>query len=153
MSGHQLRNNMADNVLAPLDPEATTPVVDRSDPVAQDAEMSAAAPTENGVESEPVEAKEEEAPEDPTESVLDKYWVAVQSNPLDFTSATYLVEVAAKEASLVKKAYLIFLTVSQGTIDQIRAAYNHFLTEFPLCYGYWKKVLVSIFEFRAFIFV
>ena len=29
--------------------------------------------------------------------------------------------------------------VVQGDIAQLRAVYDGFLAEYPLCYGYWKK--------------
>ena len=28
---------------------------------------------------------------------------------------------------------------AQGDVAQLRAVYNGFLAEYPLCYGYWKK--------------
>ncbi|KAF5459420.1 hypothetical protein F2P56_023368 [Juglans regia] len=55
----------------------------------------------------------------------DRLWNIVRANALDFNAWTSLIEETEK--------------VAQENILKIRKAYDAFLAEFPLCYGYWKK--------------
>ncbi|XP_028396326.1 pre-mRNA-processing factor 39-like isoform X2 [Dendronephthya gigantea] len=52
-----------------------------------------------------------------------KYWNAVNENPQDFTSWTYLLQYVEQE----------------NKIDSARKAFESFLSRYPFCYGYWKK--------------
>ncbi|KAH3847692.1 pre-mRNA-processing factor 39-like [Dreissena polymorpha] len=54
---------------------------------------------------------------------LEKYWKPVKSNPNDFTGWTYLLQYVEQE----------------DDIDNAREAYEEFLSNYPYCYGYWKK--------------
>ncbi|XP_041006902.1 pre-mRNA-processing factor 39-like isoform X8 [Juglans microcarpa x Juglans regia] len=55
----------------------------------------------------------------------DRLWNIVRANALDFNAWTSLIEETEK--------------VAQENILKIRKAYDAFVAEFPLCYGYWKK--------------
>ncbi|KAM7268459.1 hypothetical protein ACFE04_010625 [Oxalis oulophora] len=55
----------------------------------------------------------------------DRLWSIVRANSLDFNAWTTLIEETEK--------------VAEDNIEKIRKAYDAFLVEFPLCYGYWKK--------------
>ncbi|XP_022874562.1 pre-mRNA-processing factor 39-like isoform X2 [Olea europaea var. sylvestris] len=54
-----------------------------------------------------------------------RLWSIVTANSLDFNAWTSLVEETER--------------VSEASILKIRKVYDAFLSEFPLCYGYWKK--------------
>jgi len=51
------------------------------------------------------------------------FWKAVEENPNDFASWTYLLQVVEKN----------------GKLKQIQKAFFSFLQLYPYCYGYWKK--------------
>ncbi|CAA7390579.1 unnamed protein product [Spirodela intermedia] len=53
----------------------------------------------------------------------DRLWSIVRANSLDFNAWTALIQETEKENNILK----------------IRGVYDAFLSEFPLCYGYWKK--------------
>eukprot|EP01025_Chloroclados_australasicus_P022835 TRINITY_DN2337_c0_g4_i1.p1 TRINITY_DN2337_c0_g4~~TRINITY_DN2337_c0_g4_i1.p1 ORF type:complete len:689 (-),score=100.22 TRINITY_DN2337_c0_g4_i1:257-2323(-) len=53
----------------------------------------------------------------------EQYWKAVQQDPEDFTMWTNLLTTAEQ--------------LDDG--DKVRQAFDAFLIEYPLCYGYWKK--------------
>ncbi|KAL4588018.1 hypothetical protein LXL04_000896 [Taraxacum kok-saghyz] len=55
----------------------------------------------------------------------ERLWSIVNTNSLDFTAWTSLIEETEK--------------TSENNILKIRKVYDTFLAEFPLCYGYWKK--------------
>jgi len=55
----------------------------------------------------------------------DRLWSIVRTNSLDFNAWTALIDETER--------------VWQDNIVNIRKAYDSFLAEFPLCYGYWKK--------------
>ncbi|KAL6505253.1 hypothetical protein OROGR_025070 [Orobanche gracilis] len=55
----------------------------------------------------------------------ERLWSIVTTNSLDFDAWTALIEETER--------------ISEGNILKIRKVYSTFLTEFPLCYGYWKK--------------
>ncbi|KAL6564512.1 hypothetical protein OROMI_015962 [Orobanche minor] len=55
----------------------------------------------------------------------ERLWSIVMTNSLDFDAWTALIEETER--------------ISLGNILKIRKVYDTFLTEFPLCYGYWKK--------------
>ncbi|KAL7601288.1 hypothetical protein Lser_V15G27060 [Lactuca serriola] len=55
----------------------------------------------------------------------ERLWSIVNTNSLDFTAWTALIEETEKTA--------------EDNILKIRKVYDTFLAEFPLCYGYWKK--------------
>ncbi|KAI3526560.1 hypothetical protein L1887_05817 [Cichorium endivia] len=55
----------------------------------------------------------------------ERLWSIVNTNSLDFTAWTALIEETEKTA--------------ENNILKIRKVYDTFLAEFPLCYGYWKK--------------
>eukprot|EP01125_Pyxidicula_operculata_P020564 TRINITY_DN7620_c0_g1_i3.p1 TRINITY_DN7620_c0_g1~~TRINITY_DN7620_c0_g1_i3.p1 ORF type:complete len:640 (-),score=131.51 TRINITY_DN7620_c0_g1_i3:226-2115(-) len=61
--------------------------------------------------------------EAPPEKELDKVWKKIESGTPDWATWTKLLS----------------LTDNEETIEVIRKAYDTFLTEFPLCYVYWKK--------------
>jgi len=54
---------------------------------------------------------------------FEKVWKVIESSTADWATWTKLLSLADNEES----------------IDEIRKAYNTFLSEFPLCYVYWKK--------------
>ncbi|AQL08879.1 Tetratricopeptide repeat (TPR)-like superfamily protein [Zea mays] len=54
-----------------------------------------------------------------------RLWSVVTANCLDFNAWTTLIEETEKNA--------------ENDILKIRKVYDSFLTEFPLCFGYWKK--------------
>ncbi|KAL9239066.1 hypothetical protein vseg_013420 [Gypsophila vaccaria] len=54
-----------------------------------------------------------------------RLWNIVKANSSDFNAWTQLIEETEK--------------MSQDNILKIRKVYDAFLSEFPLCYGYWKK--------------
>ena len=51
------------------------------------------------------------------------FWKAVEENPGDFASWTYLLQVVEKN----------------GKLKQTKKAFSQFLSLYPYCYGYWKK--------------
>ncbi|MQL81326.1 hypothetical protein Taro_013792, partial [Colocasia esculenta] len=53
----------------------------------------------------------------------DRLWSIVRANSLDFNAWTALIQESEKE----------------NNIQKVRKVYDAFLSEFPLCYGYWKK--------------
>ncbi|CAK9216808.1 unnamed protein product [Sphagnum troendelagicum] len=63
----------------------------------------------------------EEMPVPTTEE--DRLWAIVKENAADFNAWTALIQETEKLDNILK----------------IQAAYDTFLAEFPLCYGYWKK--------------
>ncbi|XP_053553821.1 LOW QUALITY PROTEIN: pre-mRNA-processing factor 39 [Bombina bombina] len=52
-----------------------------------------------------------------------KYWKAVEDNPEEFNTWTYLLQYVEQE----------------NNICAARKAFDAFLTRYPYCYGYWKK--------------
>ncbi|KAL3359049.1 hypothetical protein AABB24_015891 [Solanum stoloniferum] len=90
-------------------------------------DIAAAGISENGIASDVHGSSNMHRPEDglalsPEEERL---WSIVRTNSLDFNAWTALIEETEK--------------MSEGNILKIRKAYDAFLAEFPLCYGYWKK--------------
>ncbi|GIL55195.1 hypothetical protein Vafri_10769 [Volvox africanus] len=63
------------------------------------------------------------APPNPDLETYNQRWQTVQADPQDFASWTSLLTIADR----------------LDDIEKIRAAYDAFLAEYPLCYGYWKK--------------
>eukprot|EP01126_Amoeba_proteus_P038736 TRINITY_DN4051_c0_g1_i25.p1 TRINITY_DN4051_c0_g1~~TRINITY_DN4051_c0_g1_i25.p1 ORF type:complete len:648 (-),score=93.68 TRINITY_DN4051_c0_g1_i25:774-2717(-) len=62
--------------------------------------------------------------EEPRETELEKMWKIIEGNAnVEFSSWTKLLSCADNEKS----------------IEEIRKAYDRFLSEYPLCYVYWKK--------------
>ncbi|XP_043553236.1 pre-mRNA-processing factor 39 isoform X2 [Chiloscyllium plagiosum] len=57
----------------------------------------------------------------PTE--YEKFWKVVEDNPQDFTGWTYLLQYVEQENHILAA----------------RKAFDHFLSHYPYCYGYWKK--------------
>ncbi|KAF2072928.1 hypothetical protein CYY_005750 [Polysphondylium violaceum] len=64
---------------------------------------------------------------EPTSSEEEKYCKLVQSNPQAFNDWTSLISIVEKRP------------VDDGTINNLRSVYNDFLSEFPLCFLYWKR--------------
>eukprot|EP00898_Chlorokybus_atmophyticus_P005951 jgi/Chlat1/6357/Chrsp44S05821 len=61
---------------------------------------------------------------EPTQlSEYDQYWNVVKANPADFNTWTQLIAVAERT----------------GELEKIRAVFDAFFVDYPLCYGYWKK--------------
>ncbi|XP_004247135.1 pre-mRNA-processing factor 39-1 isoform X2 [Solanum lycopersicum] len=90
-------------------------------------DIAAAGIAENGIAADVHGSSNMHQPEDglalsPEEERL---WSIVRTNSLDFNAWTALIEETEK--------------MSEGNILKIRKAYDAFLAEFPLCYGYWKK--------------
>ncbi|KAJ8308137.1 hypothetical protein KUTeg_013011 [Tegillarca granosa] len=73
----------------------------------------------------PVDTQEnkDEGQEDPVNTELEKYWKAVRETPSDFTGWTYLLQFVEQE----------------NKIEAAREAYDAFFSNYPYCYGYWKK--------------
>ncbi|XP_078090297.1 pre-mRNA-processing factor 39 isoform X2 [Mustelus asterias] len=69
---------------------------------------------------ENVELNDSEIPF-PTE--YEKFWKVVEDNPQDFTGWTYLLQYVEQENHILAA----------------RKAFDHFLSHYPYCYGYWKK--------------
>ncbi|KAG9481178.1 hypothetical protein GDO78_010435 [Eleutherodactylus coqui] len=112
-------------------------------PVTQDLEKKAEAPVEPNKDILEVTAMEqspeqeaanevEEAAEPPEKAVepepplpaeFDKYWKAVEANPEEFTTWTYLLHYIEQE----------------NHIQASRRVFDMFLARYPYCYGYWKK--------------
>eukprot|EP00877_Chromochloris_zofingiensis_P003202 jgi/Chrzof1/12883/Cz07g10240.t1 len=59
----------------------------------------------------------------PLEDKYNEHWSVVQEKPQDFNTWTALLSTADKLDDL----------------DKVRVAFDTFLSEYPLCYGYWKK--------------
>lgn len=72
--------------------------------------------------AEPPEKVEVE-PEPPLPPEFDKYWKAVEANPEEFTTWTYLLHYIEQE----------------NHIYAARRVFDMFLARYPYCYGYWKK--------------
>ncbi|KAG5586973.1 hypothetical protein H5410_047407 [Solanum commersonii] len=90
-------------------------------------DIATAGIAENGIAADVHGSSNMHRPEDglalsPEEERL---WSIVRTNSLDFNAWTALIEETEK--------------MSEGNILKIRKAYDAFLAEFPLCYGYWKK--------------
>ncbi|XP_056402919.1 pre-mRNA-processing factor 39 isoform X2 [Hyla sarda] len=79
-------------------------------------------PNEVEEAAEPPEKAEPE-PEPPLPPEFDKYWKAVEANPEDFTTWTYLLHYVEQE----------------NHIYASRRVFDMFLARYPYCYGYWKK--------------
>ena len=91
-------------------------------------------------------------PVSPEELEFKKHGSAVESNPLDFNSWIYLLQTADKVRIMAARAtnnvcfcmlfavIVLRLCTSQLSIDHVRRSYEAFFEEFPLCYGFWKKV-------------
>ncbi|XP_077319687.1 pre-mRNA-processing factor 39 isoform X1 [Lithobates pipiens] len=62
-------------------------------------------------------------PEPPLPPEFDKYWKAVEANPEEFTTWTYLLHYIEQE----------------NHIYAARRVFDMFLAHYPYCYGYWKK--------------
>ncbi|KXZ54454.1 hypothetical protein GPECTOR_4g1005 [Gonium pectorale] len=72
------------------------------------------------------EGAKEAAPPAPPNPDLEAYaqrWATVQADPQDFNTWTSLLTIAER----------------LDDMEKVRAAYDAFLAEYPLCYGYWKK--------------
>lgn len=88
--------------------------------------------------------------EEETVTELDTHWKAVNENPRDFTSWTYLLDYVEKGVSdficphyksIMYCCYLtLILSLFQDDIDNARKAFDQFLSRYPYCYGYWKKL-------------
>ncbi len=59
--------------------------------------------------------------------LLQRYWQFVRENPRDFNGWCYLVQHAET------------LEGSPGGLDEVREAYNAFLSLFPYCFAYWQR--------------
>ncbi|XP_018426020.1 PREDICTED: pre-mRNA-processing factor 39 isoform X2 [Nanorana parkeri] len=75
-----------------------------------------------GVE-EAAEPPPKTEPEPPLPPEFDKYWKAVEANPEEFTTWTYLLHYIEQE----------------NHIYAARRVFDMFLAHYPYCYGYWKK--------------
>ncbi|XP_069772450.1 pre-mRNA-processing factor 39 isoform X3 [Narcine bancroftii] len=53
----------------------------------------------------------------------EKFWKVIEDNPQDFTGWTYLLQYVEQENHILAA----------------RKAFDHFLSRYPYCYGYWKK--------------
>ncbi|XP_078262844.1 pre-mRNA-processing factor 39 isoform X2 [Rhinoraja longicauda] len=53
----------------------------------------------------------------------EKFWKVIEDNPQDFTGWTYLLQYVEQENHILAA----------------RRAFDHFLSHYPYCYGYWKK--------------
>ncbi|CAJ0946927.1 unnamed protein product [Ranitomeya imitator] len=103
--------------------EASQPNKDNADILEVTAmEQSPEQDNTSGVE-EAAEAPEKQEPEQPYPPEFDKYWKAVEANPEDFTTWTYMLHYIEQE----------------NHIFAIRRVFDMFLTRYPYCYGYWKK--------------
>ncbi|KAL2623375.1 hypothetical protein R1flu_003580 [Riccia fluitans] len=81
---------------------------------------------ESNGSAEAADANHEEAPppEEPVPTTEeDRLWSVVKANSADFNAWTLLIQESEK----------------LDNISKIRKVYDAFLSEFPLCYGYWKK--------------
>ncbi|XP_040267571.1 pre-mRNA-processing factor 39 isoform X1 [Bufo bufo] len=72
---------------------------------------------------EAAEPPEKVEPEPPLPPEFDKYWKAVEANPEEFTTWTYLLQYVEQE----------------NHIYAARRVFDMFLARYPYCYGYWKK--------------
>ncbi|KAG2435879.1 hypothetical protein HXX76_007074 [Chlamydomonas incerta] len=63
------------------------------------------------------------APPNPDLEAYNQKWTTVQNDPQDFNTFTALLGIADRLEDA----------------EKMRAAYDAFLAEYPLCYGYWKK--------------
>jgi len=79
--------------------------------------------TNDGTVSLGIDNGTNQATSQTNQSEEQKYWAAVRDNPSDFNSWSSLLHTVDQKAS----------------IDDIRVAYGSFLSEFPLCYVYWKR--------------
>ncbi|XP_073433884.1 pre-mRNA-processing factor 39 [Dendrobates tinctorius] len=103
--------------------EASQPNKDNADILEVTAmEQSPEQDTNSDVE-EAAEPPEKVEPELPLPPEFDKYWKAVEANPEDFTTWTYMLHYVEQE----------------NHIFAIRRVFDMFLTRYPYCYGYWKK--------------
>lgn len=59
----------------------------------------------------------------PFPAEYEKFWKVVEDNPQDFTGWTYLLQYVEQENHILAA----------------RRAFDHFLSHYPYCYGYWKK--------------
>lgn len=73
--------------------------------------------------AEPPEKEAEPEPEPPLPPEFDKYWKAVEANPEEFTTWTYMLHYVEQE----------------NHIYAARRVFDMFLARYPYCYGYWKK--------------
>ncbi|KAI9358871.1 hypothetical protein DFJ73DRAFT_656655, partial [Zopfochytrium polystomum] len=67
------------------------------------------------------------------QSDFEKYWALVSENPDDFASWESLIRTAEAAGGGISKDW----PLDHGT--NLRTVYDHFLSKFPLCFGYWKK--------------
>lgn len=88
---------------------------------------------------------------------FERLWLATHENPSDFTSWTDLLQYCEQEVGDTRdksfktntREQCFFLVVTpsmcindllQGQVTASRRALEAFLTRYPLCYGYWKKI-------------
>ncbi|XP_078418449.1 pre-mRNA-processing factor 39 isoform X2 [Cetorhinus maximus] len=93
-------------------------------------EGSASMDTESQPENSPperivgdIENVELNDSEIPFPKEYEKFWKVVEDNPQDFTGWTYLLQYVEQENHILAA----------------RKAFDHFLSHYPYCYGYWKK--------------
>jgi pre-mRNA-processing factor 39 len=70
---------------------------------------------------------------DPVSTEWEKTWGKVIQNPEDFSSWETLVKLAESVKGGLSK------TSGDQDKSNLRTVYDHFLSKFPLCFGYWKK--------------
>ncbi|XP_067894957.1 pre-mRNA-processing factor 39 isoform X1 [Heterodontus francisci] len=109
----------------PITDLTTTSVVQVESP-----EGSASMDTESQPENSPREGVVEDTEnvelidlEIPFPTEYEKFWKVVADNPQDFTGWTYLLQYVEQENHILAA----------------RKAFDHFLSHYPYCYGYWKK--------------
>lgn len=93
------------------DPSSPTSENENEENPAKKAALSGSSPKKDK------EAKAKLLPE------LEKYWKAVKDDPADFTGWTYLLQYVDQE----------------NDVEAAREAYDAFLSNYPYCYGYWRK--------------
>jgi len=92
----------------------------------EDEVTEVAPPPKEAVELIELDDKEDDntpGPDEVPTSEEKGFWKAVEENPNDFASWTYLLQVVEKN----------------GKRKQIERAFSSFLALYPYCYGYWKK--------------
>jgi len=106
--------------------------------------------TNDGTVSLGIDNGTNQATSQTNQSEEQKYWAAVRDNPSDFNSWSSLLHTVDQKVPHFSLASLSFaqsilfpfplsLWSLQASIDDIRVAYGSFLSEFPLCYVYWKR--------------
>ena len=67
------------------------------------------------------------------EGEWEKTWAKCIKNPFDFTSWESLLKLAENPKNGLSSA-----SPEQDKLN-LKTVYDHFLSKFPLCFGYWKK--------------